>query len=397
MHKMLRIRFVAAVVVLGMGLYAQGQSTTDESFKRMDANGDGKLTKDELPERLRPNFKRVDGNKDGFISLEEHAAVMKRGSDGKSGGKRPGGAGVGVPPMPSGVKLESDIPYAGTENPRQRLDLLLPENPRGGKLPVVVFIHGGGWQAGDKTGGRRQVADLVASGEFAGVSVGYRLTDQARFPEQIFDCKAAIRWIRANAEKYSLDPDKIAVWGSSAGGHLVSLLGTSGDVKDLEGNLGKTEGIFSRVSCVVNFYGPSELLTMGAQSKPGGRINHDAADSPEAKLVGGALQENKEKAKAASPLTYVSKDDPPFLSIHGDADPVVPYAQSVALHSALKSAGVASTLVTVKGGGHGQGFPPEVRGIVTRFLKHHLRGESGEFTDQSIEAVKGATADKPRQ
>ncbi|MCC6356753.1 MAG: alpha/beta hydrolase fold domain-containing protein [Verrucomicrobiae bacterium] len=381
---------VLAVVALAAPL--RGQPSPEEFFKRLDANGDGKLSREEIPERARQNFERMDRDKDGSISREEHEEVARRFREAAPGGKRPEG---GRPPaMPPGVKLEADIPYAGTDNPRQRLDLLVPEAPKGGKLPVVVFIHGGGWQNGDKTGGRRQVADLVASGEFAGVSVGYRLTDEAQFPQQIYDCKAAIRWIRANAEKRGLDPDKIAVWGSSAGGHLVSLLGTSGDVKELEGELGPNNGASSRVSCVVNFYGPSELLTMGAQSKPGGRISHDAPDSPEAKLVGGALQENKEKAKAASPITHVSKDDPPFLHIHGDADPVVPYAQSEALHEALKKVGVASALVTVEGGGHGQGFPPETREIVTRFLRHQLRGEAGETPDQKIAAAQGGPGGK---
>ena len=386
--------FWASVITVGLTASAFGQPDPGDMFKRMDANGDGKLSREELPDRARQNFDRVDSDRDGFISREEHEAFLRRMREGGPGGQRPDG---GPPPMPPGVKLEADLPYAGTDNPRQKLDLLLPAEPRGTKLPVVVFIHGGGWQAGDKIGGRRQVADLVASGEFAGASVGYRLTNEAQFPQQIYDCKAAIRWIRANAEKYGLDPDKIAVWGSSAGGHLVSLLGTSGDVKELEGDIGPNAGVSSRVTCVVNYYGPSEFLTMGAQSKAGGPISHDAPDSPEAKLVGGALQENKEKAKAASPITYVSKDDPPFLSVHGNADPVVPYAQSAALHAALKKVGVVSTLVTVEGGGHGQGFPAEAKEIVTRFLRHQLRGEPGEFPDQTIQAVGGGPAAKRRQ
>lgn len=394
MRKMIVNGVVAILAVAGLAVPSHGQLEPGEFFKRLDANADGRLTKEELPERARQNFERIDRDGDGFISREEHEEVAKRFREAAPGGKRPGGPGGGAPPMPEGVKLEADLPYAGTDNLRQRLDLLLPETPKGGKLPVVVFIHGGGWQNGDKTGGRRQVSDLVASGEFAGVSVGYRLTDEARFPEQAYDCKAAIRWIRANAEKYGLDPDKIAVWGSSAGGHLVSLLGTSGDLKELEGDLGPNKGISSRVTCVVNYYGPSDLLTMGAQSKPGGRISHDAPDSPEAKLVGGALQENKDKAKAASPITYVSKDDPPFLNVHGDADPVVPYAQSEALHAALKKAGVSSTLVTVEGGGHGQGFPPEAKEIVKKFLRHQLRGEAGEFPDQKIPAMEGGPPGK---
>lgn len=381
---MRRIAWVASVIAAAFSCSAFSQPAPGDLFKRLDGNGDGKLSKEELPERARQNFQRLDNDKDGFISEQEHEAFMRRMREkGRFGQRR----GQGAAPLPAGVKLEADIPYAGTDNPRQRLDLMLPETPKGGKLPVVVFIHGGGWQGGDKVGGRHRVVDLVASGEFAGVSAGYRLTDEAQFPQQIYDCKAAIRWIRANADKYGLDPDKIAVWGSSAGGHLVSLLGTSSDVKALEGDLGPNASVSSRVTCVVNFFGPSNFLPMGAQSGKGARLNHDSPDSPEAKLIGGALQENKEKAKAASPITYVGKDDPPFLNIHGDADPVVPYAQSTSLHAALKEAGVASTLITIEGGGHGQGFPPGVNDIVVKFLRHQLKGEAGEFQDQAIKAV----------
>lgn len=388
---------MALAVSVGTAILAAsalGQPTPGEMFKRWDTNGDGKLSREELPERLRQNFGRVDRNADGFISMEEHETVL-RGLREKGRAGRP--AGEVEPALPQGVKLEADIPYAGTENPRQRLDLLLPAEPKAGKLPVVVFIHGGGWQGGSKVSGRQRVSGLVAGGEFAGASVGYRLTDEAQFPQQIHDCKAAIRWIRANADKYGMDPDRIAVWGSSAGGHLVALLGTSGDVAALEGDLGENKDVSSRVSCVVNYFGPSDFTVMAAQGGKGARINHDAADSPEGKLIGGPLQENRDKAKAASPITYVSKDDPPFLNIHGDADPVVPYHQSEKLHEALKQAGVSSTLITVEGGGHGQGFPPEISEIVAQFLRHHLRGAAGEFSDKKVPANEGGPEAKRRR
>ena len=115
------------------------------------------------------------------------------------------------------IAVDRDVPYAGTDNRRQRLDIYLPKKPRSKKLPVVVFIHGGGWQAGDKTIGATALVPLVRTGDYAGVSVGYRLTDEASWPAQIYDCKAAIRWVRANAEKYGFDPDRIGVWGKSAG------------------------------------------------------------------------------------------------------------------------------------------------------------------------------------
>ena len=168
-------------------------------------------------------------------------------------------------------------------------------------------------------------------------SINYRLSQHAIFPAQIEDCKAAIRWLRANAAKYHLDADRIGVWGASAGGHLVAMLGTTGSVKELEGKGGNLDQS-SRVQCVVDWFGPSDLPTMGG--------SHDDPGSPESRLIGGPVQENKEKARKASPLTYVSKDSAPFLIMHGDQDNVVPPGQSELLAEALKKAGVEVTLVS---------------------------------------------------
>jgi acetyl esterase/lipase len=260
------------------------------------------------------------------------------------------------------------LPYAGTDNPRQTLDLYLPKARKDDKqLPVVVFIHGGAWQAGDKRGGYRMIASLVESGNYIGVSVGYRLTGEAIWPAQIHDCKAAIRWLRANAEKYKLDPNKIGVTGTSAGGHLVAMLGTTGDVPELEGTLGDHLNESSRVQCVVDQFGPTDLLAMGG--------SHNNPNSPESRLVGGAVQEMQKVAREASATTHVSPDAPPFLLIHGTNDRTVPFNQSELLHDALKKAGVESTLVPVEGGGHG-GFPPqELADRLRQFFDKHLRGK----------------------
>lgn len=178
-----------------------------------------------------------------------------------------------------------DIPYADTDNPRQKLDLYLPKQRKLDEpLPVVVFIHGGGWQGGDKRSGYAMVAPMVESGQYIGVSVGYRLSGEAAWPAQIHDCKAAVRWIAANAKKYSIDAKKIGVTGTSAGGHLVAMLGTSGDAPELEGQLGAHLQESSRVHCVVDQFGPADLLTMGGW--------HNGPGSPESKLLGGPIQEN---------------------------------------------------------------------------------------------------------
>jgi acetyl esterase/lipase len=375
MHRPLR-RILTSFPLL-LASVAVAQPAGEGPFDRLDRNKDGKLSREELPEPLRGLFDRLDTDKDGFISREEDAVARRRAEQAKAKGQRPGAF-----QLPDTVTLEKDIPYAGTKNPRQTLDLALPKEPKTpGPLPVVCYIHGGAWQAGDKSAGLPMVAGLAASGDYAGVSVGYRLSGEATWPAQVHDVKAAIRWVRANAAKYHFDPDKIAVAGGSAGGHLVALLGTSGGVDSLEGDLGPYRGTSSRVTCVVDQFGPSELLAMGDYPS---QLKHNAPDSPESKLVGGPVQERKETARAASPITYVSKDDPPFLIIHGDADQVVPYNQSERLHAALKTAGVESTLITVKGGGHGGFRNPEIQRLTRVFLNEHLRGRPATLSDTSL-------------
>ncbi len=277
--------------------------------------------------------------------------------------------------------LQTDVPYAGTDNPRQRLDLLLPKTRTSkGPLPVVAFVHGGGWRNGDKRTGIGRLAKLVATGRYAGVSIGYRLSGEAVWPAQIHDCKAAVRWIRANAEKHGLDGDRIAVWGTSAGGHLVAMLGTTGDVESLEGTLGPHLDQSSRVTCVVDYFGPTDFLTMNDHP---GRIDHDADNSPESLLVGGAIQQNKEKARAAAPLTYVTKDDAPILVAHGSEDPLVPFPQSAVFAKALKAAGVDCTLIRIENGGHGF-RSEELDRRVAAFLGNHLHGEKNTVSAEPI-------------
>ena len=196
-------------------------------------------------------------------------------------------------------------------------------------------------------------------------AINYRFSQHALFPAQIEDCKAAIRWLRANAAKYHLDPDHIGVWGASAGGHLVALLGTTGGVKEFEGKDGNLDQS-SRVQCVVDWFGPADMLTMGKLA--------DKPDTVVAKLIGGPVQDNQEKARAASPLTYVSKDSAPFLIMHGDKDDTVPLAQSEKLAAALKKAGVEVQLCVIKGNGHGgPGFTsPESWKLIEDFFAKHL-------------------------
>ena len=357
-------------------LHAQAPATP---FDRWGRNRDGKLSKEELPEPLRRNFERVDTNGDGFLSREEDAAVRRNRPQGT-----PGQGAKGRSAVPEGVKKIADIDYSGAGNPRQMLDLYLPEERENDSpLPVIVFIHGGGWQNGDKSTGGTKVAPFVATGKYAGASIGYRLSDEAQWPSQIHDCKAALRWIKAHAKEHGLDPERIAVWGTSAGGHLVAMVGVSNGVAELEGTIGEHTDQNAKVKCVLDFFGPAEMLTMGDHP---GKFDHNSPQSPESKLLGGPVQEVPDKAKSASPVAHVTPDASPFLIVHGDEDPTVPYAQSVTLEKKLEAAGIPTILITVEGGGHGQGFGPAVNAVVTSYLEQQLLGESRELADKRVKA-----------
>jgi acetyl esterase/lipase len=211
------------------------------------------------------------------------------------------------------------------------LDLYRPDGVSG-LLPVIVCVHGGHWEAGGKD--RCPAVSLVQDG-YAVASINYRLARTAPFPAQIEDCKAAVRWIRANASNYHLDPDRIGVWGYSAGGHLAALLGTSGGVPELEGS-GDNMQYSSRVQAVCDVAGPADLAAM-TNLGPKRRFAIEA-------LLGGPLEKDKAKAITASPIHYVSKDDPPFLIVHGEGDRVIPVEQSQRLYEELLKAGVNATL-----------------------------------------------------
>lgn len=340
-------------------------------FENWDKDKNGKLSKAELPEGPRRNFDRVDTDKDGSISPGEHAIFLKRRRRNDNWD----------------FTITRDIPYAGNDNPRQALDLFLPKKAKTEKpLPVIAFIHGGAWRAGNKSFGLKRLTPFVETGQYAGVSIAYRLTGEAIWPAQIHDCKAAIRWIHANAKQHNLDPNNIAVWGTSAGGHLVAMLGTSGDVEALEGEIGKHLDQSSRVDCVVNFFGPSELLTMADHPST---MDHNAPDSPESILVGGTLQDTKKQARSASPITHITKDDAPTLNVHGTADKLVPYPQSVDFHNKLLATDVSSNLITIDGGGHGSfgKAAAEVNRLVSEFLSRHLLGDKkAKIKDQHLDS-----------
>lgn len=279
-------------------------------------------------------------------------------------------------PPSSGTTIYRDLPYVEGGHERQRLDLYLPKDVKG-RLPVIVWIHGGAWLGGSKDFVGEAI-DFIDQG-YAVSSIGYRLSQHATFPAQIEDCKAAIRWLRANADKYMLDRDRFGVWGASAGGHLAALVGTASDVEELEGDGGNADQS-SRVQAVVDFFGPTDFSQMNAHSEKGSFINHDSPDAPEAKLIGGAVSDNPEKAQRANPIHYLTADDPPFLIVHGDRDPLVPCHQSDLLNEALKNKGIEVTFHKLVGAGHGgpQFSSNEIKEAVETFFEEHLKKSSAE-------------------
>jgi acetyl esterase/lipase len=291
-----------------------------------------------------------------------------------------------APAVPAGVKALRDIPYVENGHPRQKLDLYLPEKSDG-PVPVIIWIHGGGWAAGSKDGCPPLRQGFVSRG-YAVASIGYRLSGDAVFPAQIQDCKAGIRWLRAHAKEHHLDPERFGAWGSSAGGHLVALLGTSAGVKDFD--VGAHPDVSSAVQAVCDFYGPTDfekfVTTPGFES-------HAAAGSPESRLLGGVVMENKEKAARVNPITYVDKSDAPFLMVHGDKDTTVPHNQSEALFEALKKAGVSAHFHTIQGAGHGIGFAGKnIDDMVNGFFDARLKQRSTEVVALKTDSVSSAPA-----
>lgn len=289
---------------------------------------------------------------------------------------------------PPGAKVIRDLEYAKVGDVRLALDLYLP-NEGDGPFPVIVAIHGGAWSAG--TRGQAQGIRQASRG-YAVAAISYRLSGVATFPAQIEDCKAAVRWLRAHAKKYNLDADRVGATGHSAGGHLASLLGTTAAVKEFD--KGDNLDFPSKVQAVCALSGPTDFLQMQAHALKGSKLNHDSPNAPEAKLIGGPIQKNKEKVAKANPITYVSKDSPPFLLIHGDQDPLVPFHQAQLLHDALKEKGVSVQLHLVKGAGHGVGGR-EVNELIDRFFDTHLKAKKIEAKPLTPEeAIK--KMDRPR-
>ena len=264
-------------------------------------------------------------------------------------------------PAPPGARKLADLEYSRASGRPLKLDLYLPSgatNP----LPVLVWIHGGAWKMGSKNW--CPIAPLVTNG-LAVASIEYRLSDEAKFPAQISDCRAAIRWLRARAAEHGLDAQRIGAFGASAGGHLAALLGTAAGVT--EWDVGPHTNQSARVQCVVAFYPPTDLDQLTS-----GWFWRKVSFSDVGRLIGGAVEQNRDRVARANPANYISKDTPPFYLLHGECDRLVPIRQSELLQEALRQAGVPVHFEVVPGKGHAIGPPPEAIPGLTAFLHEHL-------------------------
>jgi acetyl esterase/lipase len=261
-----------------------------------------------------------------------------------------------------------DVAYAPPQPASSQghlLDLYVPESD--GPLPLIIWTSGSAWMAENGREGAEVVAAKLQPHGFAVAGVAIRSTSTTRFPGQLHDIKAAIRWLRANAARYDLDPDRIGIMGDSSGGWTAAMAGVTGDLPELEGEIGvpgpSGGGPSSRVQAAVAFYPPTDFLRMDEQMPPGATAEfnrfvgttdgHNDTCSPESRLVGGPIQTMVDAVRRANPITYVRPGIPPFLILHGELDRLVPYGQSELLYRAISGRGGDATFVTLPKGEHG--------------------------------------------
>ncbi|OOG78237.1 alpha/beta hydrolase [Algoriphagus sp. A40] len=269
--------------------------------------------------------------------------------------------------FPEGTTLHGNIPYQNDTLKKHLLDIYLPPNATG-KVPLVIWVHGGGWLSNDKYADmgymKETIAEIINQG-YALASIDYRFSTQAVFPAQMLDCNTAISYLYDHAKDYGFDRDRIALMGFSAGGHLASMLGLSkNNAVDAFFMPGSSKAFDFKA--VVDFYGPADLTLFPGAIDP---------KSPEGLLIGAAPLDRPDLAKIASPVSYIDKNDPPFLIIHGEKDDLVSPRQSQLLHAWLKVSGVPADLIVVPGAPHfGTMFDAdEIRVRVMDFLKRELK------------------------
>lgn len=269
--------------------------------------------------------------------------------------------------IPDSVVFEKDIEYANPDEQHLQLNMARPKEGVG-PFPAIICIHGGGFRAGTRDGFNRLCIQLAEHG-YVAVTVSYRLSPKYQFPAAVYDVKEAVRWLRANASQYKIDPQRIGATGGSAGGHLAQFLAVTGDVRGFEGDGGNADRS-SAVSCVVNFYGPSDFTKSYGASV-------DAAEVLPL-FLGGNLEQQRKRHIEASPLYWVTPNAAPTLCIHGTKDSYVAHEQAVWLIDRLQAADVEATLMSIEGADHGfGGASPEVLAQIENarvaFFDRHLK------------------------
>jgi acetyl esterase/lipase len=283
-----------------------------------------------------------------------------------------------LPPAPEGVTIEQDVAYLAPGR-EEKLDLYLPANrPLGVRSPAVVIIHGGGWTAGDKAAGREfSIGTDLAKIGYVCASINYCLTEGHNWPTQLYDCKNAVRFLRANARRYHIDPDHIGVIGGSAGGHLSLMVAYTSRVAEFEPKE-PYPGISDQVQAVVDLYGLTNIFTWKKTDEQG---NPTGKRTTKNHFVGGTARSNPEGWRMGSPVYHVSKDVPPTLIIHGKLDTTIDRDQAIELASKLQEAGVEHELILLEGIGHTfdlhtwnhKPLPVDVYSAVVSFFDRHLK------------------------
>ncbi len=273
-----------------------------------------------------------------------------------------------------GVDLTLDLNYASYDETNLLMHLLLPQNELTDKpIPIIIYVPGSAWFKQNLGGSIPLIMKFVEQSGYAAAIVGYRPSTVAKSPAQLMDIKSSIRYLRANADAYNIDPDRVAIWGTSSGGHIASLVGLTEGIERFETKDNREES--SSVKAVINFFGPTDFLRMDDFPSA---IAHNEASSPESSVIGGPIQDPKNKSKVDeyNPLSYILEDKeyPPFLIMHGDSDHLVPFNQSLILYEALRDANHSAEFYKLLGAGHGNRFfTQQTMQIVLDFLNLHFK------------------------
>ncbi|MFH1315610.1 MAG: alpha/beta hydrolase fold domain-containing protein, partial [Candidatus Uhrbacteria bacterium] len=269
------------------------------------------------------------------------------------------------------VEVIRDIEYAEVDGTSLKLDLYRPVDTDE-DLPLIIWTHGGAFSSGDKSDVSSMCQRLATDG-FSVASLNFRLSGQAIWPAQIHDSKAAVRWLRANADNYNIDPDRIGVIGSSSGGHLAAVLGTTAGVEEIDGTVGNYDNVSTQVQAVVDMFGPVDFVSLSSDCAGVCVLDHDDSESPESRYLGCALPDCLEKAGLASATPYIDSSDPPFLIIHGDQDTTIPMAQSVNFASELNQAGVEAEFIEATGFAHNYNMFWNYSAQIIKFFTQELK------------------------